>query len=222
RGSCGWSLTVTSSGPPASALSSTWSVTGWPRNARCSRAASHLRLGPGAGERKRVGERGGRGQLFLGGGRPVVPGSSVSEGDVAGRGREAALEQLARFVDGQRLAVVEALRFLATVGAQHAQLLLGFDAFRAGDDAEAVAEAEHRANDGGRVVIVFEIADERPIDLDLVEREAAQAAERRISGAEIVHRDPYAERLQILQGGKVRLDVAQQQRLGDLDLQAIG
>src|SRR5262249_22788077 len=117
---------------------------------------------------------------------------------------------------------VEALRLVATIGAQDAQLLLGFDAFGAGDDPEAVAETEDRANDGSRIAIAFEIADERSIDLDLVEREAAQAAERRISGAEIVHRDAHAQRLQLLQGGEVRLDVAQQQRLGDLDLETIG
>ena len=39
--------------------------------------------------------------------------------------------------------------------------------------------------------------DEGAVDLDLVEREAAQIAQRRIAGAEIVERDPDAERAQL-------------------------
>ncbi len=43
------------------------------------------------------------------------------------------------------------------------------------------------------VYLRTELARERAIDLDLVEREAAQIAERGIAGAEIVHRDADAE-----------------------------
>src|SRR5580704_4622609 len=64
------------------------------------------------------------------------------------------------------------------------------------------------------------MSDEAAVDLDLVERKALQIAERRVAGAEIVERDPYAERAKLVQDGKRRLVVANQDGFGDLELQA--
>ena len=57
------------------------------------------------------------------------------------------------------------------------------------------------ADDGMGALGAFEGAHERAIDLDLVEGEAQQVAQCRIAGAEIVERDPEAERMQLAQCG---------------------
>ena len=65
-----------------------------------------------------------------------------------------------------------------------------------------------------------EIPHEGLVDLDLVEGEAAQVAQRRVAGAEIVHRDPHAERLETVQDRRCRAGIGHQHRFGDLQLQA--
>ncbi len=64
-----------------------------------------------------------------------------------------------------------------------------------------------------------EILDEGAIDLDLVEREALQVAQRGIAGAEIVERDPDPELAQLVQDIERGLVVADQHGLGDLELE---
>ena len=66
-----------------------------------------------------------------------------------------------------------------------------------------------------------QFADERAVDLDLVERETAQIAQRRIAGSEIVHRDPDAEAAKLVQNRQRRLAVLQQHRLGDLQFEPV-
>ena len=66
-----------------------------------------------------------------------------------------------------------------------------------------------------------DVADERLVDLDLVEREAAQIAQRRIAGAEIVHRDADAEVAQRVQGRERRAAVGEQHRFGDLEFEPL-
>src|SRR5690606_14437907 len=64
-------------------------------------------------------------------------------------------------------------------------------------------------------------ADERLVDLDLVEGEAAQISERGVSGAEIVEHQAHAERAELLQ----RLDGAglgsEKRGLVDLDFEPV-
>src|SRR4051794_3309384 len=64
-----------------------------------------------------------------------------------------------------------ALHAIAAFGSEKRQLLPGFDAFGDDRDVEAVAEADHGADDGARLRVEAEIDDEGAIDLDLVERE---------------------------------------------------
>jgi hypothetical protein len=54
---------------------------------------------------------------------------------------------------------------------------------------ERLAKPDDRTDDRHRTLVVWQVLDEAAVDLDLVEREAAQIAQRRISGSEIVHRD---------------------------------
>ena len=111
---------------------------------------------------------------------------------------------------------------LGAAGAAHQlELLLGLDPLGRGLDAEACPEIGDRPDDHRAAAVALDVLDERAVDLDLVERERAQIAERGISGAEIVHRDAHAERAQLMQHGDDRLVVLQQHRLGDLQLQPV-
>ena len=51
---------------------------------------------------------------------------------------------------------------------------------------------------------------EAAVDLELVEREAAQIEQARIAGAEIVEREPHAERFEPAHRGFRAVDVAEQ------------
>jgi hypothetical protein len=62
---------------------------------------------------------------------------------------------------------------------------------------------------------------EGAVDLHLLQREIVQVAEARIAGAEIVERDPHAERMQLRQHVVRQLGVAQQRGFGDLDLEPV-
>src|SRR5688500_2266528 len=55
-------------------------------------------------------------------------------------------------------------------------------------EAHRVAEGHRGADDGDALVALGDV-DERALELDLVDREGAQAAQRRIAGAEIVERE---------------------------------
>src|SRR5882762_569609 len=87
-----------------------------------------------------------------------------------------------------RLADKIALYFRATFRLQQPELLQGLDALRRGGNSKAVADAGDGADDSRAVGFLAELPDEALIDLDLVEGEAAQVAERRIPGTKIVHR----------------------------------
>ena len=72
------------------------------------------------------------------------------------------------------------------------------------------AERDHGLDDGQAVVPAGEIADEGAVDLDLVEGEGAEIAQRRIAGAEIVERDADAEPTQFAQRAERHLVVGEE------------
>src|SRR6478752_3759237 len=108
----------------------------------------------------------------------------------------AAADQDSILSDRRRLAEQIALHPIAAFMRQETELLRGFDAL--GDDRhfEAMAEVDDGADDCRRLRIFAEIDDEVAVNLDLVERERLQIAQRGVAAAEIVHRDPYPERLE--------------------------
>ena len=65
-------------------------------------------------------------------------------------------------------------------------------------------------------------AHEALVDLDLVERRLLQIAERRVAGAEVVERQPHAERLQLGEGFVGGVAVGEEHALGDFKLQPLG
>ncbi len=73
--------------------------------------------------------------------------------------------------------------------AQLHQLCRFLDAFRRRFDVERMGELGDRADDRARAVAGEQVLDEAAVDLQLVEREALQIAQRRIAGAEIVERN---------------------------------
>ena len=96
------------------------------------------------------------------------------------------------------------------------------DALGGGLDIERMGEFGDRADDRAGAVAGQQIVDEAAVDLQLVEREALQIAERRIAGAEIVERDADAERAQRVEQPQGRLAAFEEDRFGDLDLEPVG
>src|SRR5450756_1444449 len=119
---------------------------------------------------------------------------------------------------GHRPAEQITLAFVATLRRHQLHLLFRFDAFGDHDFVEASAEAGDGADDGAGIALVAEIADERLVDLDLIERELAQVVERGVAGAEVVERQADAEILHLLHRLQGAFVVLEQQTLGYLQL----
>ena len=94
--------------------------------------------------------------------------------------------------------------------AQEELLLGGLDALGRDLHAEAAAETDHGMDDRRGVRRALDAAHEARIDLELVEREAAQIEQAGIAGAEIVERKPHAERLEAEHGELGGIHIAEQ------------
>ena len=82
----------------------------------------------------------------------------------------------------------EALAERATELAERGELFVAFDAFGDRAEAELVTESHDRAGEAW-LVGRAEQFDERPVDLQAVDGEAMEVAERRVAGAEVVERE---------------------------------
>ena len=91
---------------------------------------------------------------------------------------------------------MEALRLVAAQRAQVVEHVRALDAL--GDDLEpeAAREVDRGAHDQQVVDVADDAGDERAVDLDLVERQPLEVGERGVAGAEVVEREPDAERAQ--------------------------
>ncbi len=99
-------------------------------------------------------------------------------------------------------------------------LLLSLDSLGNHFHTEVARECGDGADD--RVVVVGrEAHDKRSIDLEIVERETMQVAERRITGSKVVDTQLHAQRAQLLEHQCRRLCVLHDHALGDLELQAV-
>src|SRR5690606_8072511 len=115
----------------------------------------------------------------------------------------------------------EALAEVALQLEQAARLLLAFDPFRNDLDAEAAAEVDHRVDDSLVARVVRHVAHEALIDLDQVDLELLEVAQRRVAGPEIVERDLDAAQVEQREGAMDVLGAAPEEHgLGDLDLEA--
>ena len=77
------------------------------------------------------------------------------------------------------------------------QLRRLLDALGDGLEVERLAEPQDREDDRRLGRPVVEARDERAVDLQLVDREAAEVVQRRVAGPEVVDREPDAEALQV-------------------------
>src|SRR5436190_1309861 len=103
------------------------------------------------------------------------------------------------FTNGCRLrwnAEQIALGLDAAFSSQKFKLPFGLDAFGGDGDTKLRAQSDDRAHDRRRVMVV-DVMDEGAVDLDLVDGEAAEIAERRIADAEIVQRNADAQVTQL-------------------------
>ena len=120
-------------------------------------------------------------------------------------------------IDG--LAEIIALEEADAFAAQDRRLLGGLDAFGHGGEAEPARQADEMAQEDLVVVVLAEIAHEGAVDLDGVDGERLEVAQRGEAGAEIVERDAAAQLAQRSHEARAFLDVVQRRRLGDLDHQ---
>ncbi len=111
---------------------------------------------------------------------------------------------------------------IATALAEEAVLLAGLHTLGHHFEPQGMRHQNDGLHDCGIVRIAGEVADERPIDLELADRQALELAERGMAGTEIVHRDLHSEAFahlrKLLQGEAALFD---QQALCNLELEPL-
>ena len=133
------------------------------------------------------------------------------------------LQQPGRQLVGRHGArVVVALGLMAVIEIQEAGQFGGLHAL--GDDLqlEAARHADDGAHDGGIIRVADDVAHERLVDLELVHREPLEVGQAGIPGAEVVDRQAHPQRLEAPHSLQHLLGIIEQQRLGQLQLQARG
>src|SRR5690348_7553938 len=127
-------------------------------------------------------------------------------------------EQLDHRLRRHGLAEEEPLRLLATETAQEAFLDFVLHAFGDHREAKRVRHLDNGAHDGGVAALLQDAGDERAVDLQRGEREACQAGEARVAGAEVVDRDADARLRERAHGTDGVIRILHQLALGDLEL----
>src|SRR5271154_298407 len=87
----------------------------------------------------------------------------------------------------------EALPAVAILASEQGQLFLLLDALGEGLDRERLAELHKGVDQRLPLLVVLQAKDERPVDLQRVDRESLQVSERGVPGAEVIDRDPHTE-----------------------------
>src|SRR6185369_441002 len=98
----------------------------------------------------------------------------------------------------------------------------GLDAFGKHPQAERVPERNDRLRDRRVAPTDRRLDDERPVDLQAVDRKSREVAQARVAGAEIVDRDLYPEALEALQYRNRFLPILDEHALGQLELERAG
>jgi hypothetical protein len=104
----------------------------------------------------------------------------------------------------ERVGEEESLPSIAPEPARLGCLFLGFDALGYDQDVECVGHVDDRCHNRGAVA-VCQIADQRAVDLQLVDLESRQGGERGVAGTEVLERDADAQvAVEIVQRGGQR------------------
>ena len=95
------------------------------------------------------------------------------------------------------------------------------DAFGDHRVTEPVSELHGGPHDRRARFVVDHADHERPVDLDLVERQAVEVRERRVSDAEVIERDVHTHRAQRVHRLQRALRIGREHRFGHLEAQQI-
>ena len=139
-----------------------------------------------------------------------------------GRCRIQPADQLGNVPRRQRAAEDIALDLL-DLGTFQQQLELGFrlDAFGHDGHVEIAAEPGNIGQKAQRSLAIFDIDDEGPVDLELVERQRRKIAERGITGSKIIQRDADPPCRQLRQSGLGDGMLFNDRRFGDFDFETV-
>ena len=96
------------------------------------------------------------------------------------------------------------------------------DAFGDGPKPQCVGHVDDAAHDGLVLLAARDPPHEGPVDLEVVDREPAQVAQRRVPGTEVVEGELNAQRLQLAQPRDGSVDVGHGGGLGDLQDKPVG
>ena len=138
--------------------------------------------------------------------------------DLRGQPISALIECLFHILFSLRPRQQIALAVVAAEILQQRKLGLGFDAFGDHFLFEALGERDDRLQDLGIFAAFADAVNERAVDLERVERQAVQIAERRIARAKIVDAELDAELLEPVEHIDRVLGVFHRGALGDLQL----
>src|SRR5262249_51839112 len=127
-------------------------------------------------------------------------------------------QRLRAGVRGERARKAISLQLVAAVGPQKVELPFGFDTFGDHLEAHAVGEIDNGDSQRRIVRVADRLTYESPFDLERVERETLQVRQAGIARAEVVHREPHAQGLQLARHLQGFLGIAHEQRFGDLEL----
>ena len=122
----------------------------------------------------------------------------------------------------ERPAEIGSLRAVAVLTPQVGELLLGLDALRDHLEPQGMAHLNDRGDQSAVRPVVGAVANERPIDLQRVQRVALHQVQARVAGPEVVDRHANAEPAESAQMPQHPLAVVHDAALGQLELQAFG
>src|SRR4030081_2844909 len=153
--------------------------------------------------------------------RPVPDAAPIMIGGRSGRRhqRRAAAEELRYLGYGQGSGKVIPLRIIAKMRAQELELPAGLHALGNNLELEGVRHADDRKGDCGVIRVGGEVANERSIDFDGVDRKPFQVGKAREAGSEVVDGKANSEQLQSLQDGNGLLRMRYQKALRQLEFE---
>src|SRR6478672_1481328 len=117
---------------------------------------------------------------------------------------------------------MEALAELAAELAERLELTGGLDPLGHDTELEVGREVQDHPDERAIGPAFLEVVHERHADLQPVDRERAQMAERRVAGPEVVEGQLHTERTQLVQGRDAAVGVAEHHAFGYLEYEPVG
>src|SRR4051794_2954181 len=148
--------------------------------------------------------------------------SQISPAFPVTRTRLGGADHLPEILQLARAAEVPALTEVRAHRAQLVGLLLGLDALGHDLHAERPGQHDHRADDCRVLAVAADLRGEGAVDLQQVDLgDLAQVPERREADAEVVDREPHADRAQRGEPQQSGVGVREQRALGDLEAEVV-